>query len=177
VFAHRSPIEGKDQFSGREKAPLIHASALVASAAYALDTVLASRLNPFEFSELAAGGIGAYLQLIALLIFLGAVAIMQRHMGVPLNASRTETPPDLCSSGPFRYSRNPIYLAFVAPLAALGYVSPLAAAISIAAYIVAMNTLVIRGEEKALHVQFGSAFDAYCSKTPRWIGVPMLRRF
>jgi protein-S-isoprenylcysteine O-methyltransferase Ste14 len=57
------------------------------------------------------------------------------------------------------------------PLAALGYFSPLAAAISIVAYVLAMTWLVIRGEERGLQKIFGSAFEAYCNRTPRWIGV------
>jgi protein-S-isoprenylcysteine O-methyltransferase Ste14 len=97
------------------------------------------------------------------------VAVIQRQMGISLRASQTLTPGQLCTSGAFKYSRNPIYLAFVLPLAALSYFSPLSAAFAIALYVLAMTRYVIRDEERALRLKFGAAFDAYSSRTPRWI--------
>ena len=147
----------------------LHISAVIATASYALGAALAAHFDASMRQEMLNGGAGLYLQLLALAGFIIAVGLIQRHMGIPLSAARTETPPELCTSGPFMYSRNPIYLAFVVPLAALGYFSPLAAAISIAIYLLAMTWLVIRGEERILQSRFGSAFEVYCNRTPRWI--------
>jgi protein-S-isoprenylcysteine O-methyltransferase Ste14 len=139
--------------------------------------VLAAHFDKGWAEDVVRGGTGAYLQLMAFAAFIIAVAIIQHHMGIPLSASRTETPPKLCTSGPFRYSRNPIYLAFIVPLAALAYFSPLAAAVSITAYVGAMTRLVICAEERALRLRFGNSFEAYANCTPRWIGIRPPRRF
>jgi protein-S-isoprenylcysteine O-methyltransferase Ste14 len=45
----------------------------------------------------------------------------------------------------------------------------LSAAFAIALYVLAMTRYVIRDEERALRLKFGAAFDAYSSRTPRWI--------
>jgi protein-S-isoprenylcysteine O-methyltransferase Ste14 len=95
--------------------------------------------------------------------------MIQRHMGLSVRANRTEMPDALCTTGPFRYSRNPIYLAFIGPLAALGYYSPLAAAASIVAYVLSTTRFVIRDEEQSLRAKFGASFESYRSRTPRWI--------
>ena len=60
-------------------------------------------------------------------------------------------------------------LAFVLPLAALGYYSGAAAVVAVAAYIAAMTAWVIKGEEKELRVIFGADYDAYLKSTPRWL--------
>ena len=147
--------------------PRIHSSALVAGAAYVVGITLAlpaaahaSTTIPLltEF-ELA----GPWL------LFLTLVAGLQLYMGMPLHRNRTSTPPLLCTSGPFRYSRNPIYLAFCIPLAALVVFSVTAAATSIAIYIICMRRFVIRGEERELALTFGDQFERYRAVTPRWL--------
>jgi protein-S-isoprenylcysteine O-methyltransferase Ste14 len=151
------------------KAPLVHRSALVAWATHASGLCLSAFMAPGMIEDLASLGAGAVTLAVAFLAFMLSISLVQRHMGTALTASQTITPPKLTTSGIFRYSRNPIYLAFVMPLAALGTYSAAAAIVAIVAYIAAMNIWVIDGEEKELRVIFGADYDAYRASTPRWL--------
>jgi protein-S-isoprenylcysteine O-methyltransferase Ste14 len=147
----------------------IHLSAVVACVCFVAGTMLAVLAAPALLPELLDGGTGAYVLLVGLAGFFVIVAVIQRHMGISLRASQTETPDQLCTSGPFKYSRNPIYLAFILPLAALAYFSPLSAAVAIGLYVLTMTQFVIRDEERTLRSKFGAAYEDYSRRTPRWI--------
>lgn len=147
----------------------IHHSALIAAASYAAGLAIGYALPADVMPSEAGATLALYAQAVALVAFLLIVAAIQRHMGVPLDANVTATPPTLCTTGVFRYSRNPIYLAFLLPLAALGLHSLWAALISIVLYVTTTTWFVIRKEEKALSAMFGAAFEDYKRTTPRWI--------
>jgi protein-S-isoprenylcysteine O-methyltransferase Ste14 len=73
-------------------------------------------------------------------------------------------------SGPFRRTRNPIYVGFL--LIAVGLaVAFNALAVLIAAFVgaVALRVLVIRREEAYLTRVFGEAYTGYMSQTRRWL--------
>jgi protein-S-isoprenylcysteine O-methyltransferase Ste14 len=76
----------------------------------------------------------------------------------------------LVTSGPYRFSRNPIYLGFVCTLIGL----PLAlgtvwgAALS-PILVLGLNALVIRYEEAYLEKKFGEAYTGYRSRVRRWL--------
>ena len=76
----------------------------------------------------------------------------------------------LVTDGPYRFSRNPIYLGFVCTLVGL----PLAlrtwwgAALS-PLLVVGLNTLVIRHEEAYLEKKFGDEYAGYKSRVRRWL--------
>jgi len=76
----------------------------------------------------------------------------------------------LITSGPYRYSRNPLYLGgnvfiFFGAGAVLG--SP--AALLITAAHLPLIDLFIRREERQLEAQFGQAWADYKSRVRRWI--------
>lgn len=76
----------------------------------------------------------------------------------------------LVTSGIYRHSRNPMYLALL--LALLGWSAWLgnaAALLLIPLFVLAMNRLQIRPEERALESLFGDAFRSYARKVRRWI--------
>jgi protein-S-isoprenylcysteine O-methyltransferase Ste14 len=162
--------EPPTEFQAENRQPSrIHLSAVIAAACYLASAVLAFLLAPSMRRDVLTGGPGIYVQVCALIGFIVLVALIQRHMGISVRANRTEMPEALCTTGPFRYSRNPIYLAFIGPLAALSYYSPIAAATAIVAYVLSTTRFVIRDEEHALQAKFGDAFESYRSRTPRWI--------
>lgn len=119
-------------------------------------------------AELKTGGPGLMVVGLAIAAFFVLVLTIQRHMRLSLLASAYGEPQRLVTSGPFRYSRNPIYVAFLIPLAALAVYSPLAAAVSTAVYLAAMTTYVIAREEEVLERNFGETYRAYKAATPRW---------
>lgn len=77
---------------------------------------------------------------------------------------------DLVTEGPFKLTRNPMYLGLVLALLGiamlLGTVTPLAV---IPVFVVIISRLFIRYEEGALEQTFGAAYVDYRSKVRRWI--------
>ena len=76
----------------------------------------------------------------------------------------------IVTHGPYRFTRNPIYLGLVCMLIGFSFafrtywgliLSPL--------FIVLMNTLVIRHEEAYLEKKFGEVYSNYKSRTRRWL--------
>ena len=104
----------------------------------------------------------------AFAVFLVLVLSIQRQMRLSIFADSFGAPQRLVQDGVFRYSRNPIYVAFLIPLASIAYVSVFAAAFAAGLYIVAMNVFVIRAEERELLAVFGAEYSAYRAAVPRW---------
>ena len=76
----------------------------------------------------------------------------------------------LIVSGVFRFSRNPIYLAFVLFTVGLGLVmNNLWIVSSIAPSIAVLHGLVITREERYLRARFGQGYEDYCNKVRRWL--------
>lgn len=79
----------------------------------------------------------------------------------------------LVTVGPFALTRNPIYVGNVLLLAGLGLGmgSLWVMATSIADALLTHRLAVLR-EERHLERRFGSAWSAYASDVPRWLGWP-----
>ena len=153
----------------RDRAPIIHSSAVIAWGTYYAGLVLALVIRPGMAEDVMSGSIGTAALVMSLAAFMLSISLIQRHMGTALSASQTFTPPKLSTTGIFRYSRNPIYLAFLLPLAALAAYSAVAAMIAIAGYITLMNVFVIAQEEAGLRMKFGQNYEAYLTAAPRWL--------
>ena len=114
-------------------------------------------------AALIIGGIGLYAWTATLLAD-----------GAPITSYEPTT---LLTRGPYRYVRNPLYLAIAAILAG---VSTLYGAWSIRhlvhATIVGLGAhlVVVRMEEPATRNRLGARYEEYCRTVPRWI--PRLRR-
>jgi protein-S-isoprenylcysteine O-methyltransferase Ste14 len=76
----------------------------------------------------------------------------------------------LVTHGPFRLSRNPIYLGNAALLAGIGLASGNAwfLAASAAAALLTRRLAIVR-EEAHLAARFGPAWDAYAARVRRWL--------
>lgn len=110
---------------------------------------------------LAAMAAGAALDLAAMLTMSRRRANIYPHRAATV----------LVTSGPFKLSRNPIYLGNALMLAGAAptfgnpwflLLLPVAVAL--------ITVLAIRREERHLAARFGEAWTAYAAKTPRWIG-------
>jgi protein-S-isoprenylcysteine O-methyltransferase Ste14 len=95
-------------------------------------------------------------------------------LALMLRASTDPRPdrPDrvLIESGPFRFSRNPIYLGiltFTAGLA-LGWGS-LWGWLAVVLAFLALDRLVVPREERYLRQRFGAAYEAYAARVRRWV--------
>jgi protein-S-isoprenylcysteine O-methyltransferase Ste14 len=83
----------------------------------------------------------------------------------------TLEPQYLLRAGPYRYSRNPMYVSEVVIWAGwtLLFADPLLAALT-GAFALALNRIA-RLEEATLAARFGVEWREYAARTPRWIGI------
>ncbi|MEM0900290.1 MAG: isoprenylcysteine carboxylmethyltransferase family protein [Pseudomonadota bacterium] len=111
--------------------------------------------------------LGAGLVLIALAIDLTAMVQMARNKTTILPNQKSAA---LVTSGVFRYSRNPIYLANVIIVIGFGFATLNGWSIVIAPVAAfAMQRLAIEREEEHLRARFGTAFESYSARTRRWL--------
>lgn len=111
--------------------------------------------------------LGYALTLIGLGLAVGAVSQFMR--------ARTTLDPHgsvskIVTSGPYRFSRNPIYLGFVCLLIGLSFIFKSYWGLILAPVLmVLMYQLVIRHEEAYLEKKFGEAYINYQSAVRRWL--------
>lgn len=94
-----------------------------------------------------------------------------------LTFKRQGTTPDpngvasaLLTTGPYRFTRNPLYLGLSATLAALSlFLDSAWVLLLVPALILLLDRLVIAREEARLQVQFGEAYQAYRGRVRRWL--------
>ncbi|MEO1544352.1 MAG: isoprenylcysteine carboxylmethyltransferase family protein [Pseudomonadota bacterium] len=126
-------------------------------------------LNPTAGLALRDGNGTAMALIVSIAFFFGSVLALQHHMQLSLTASSFGRPRSLTTSGVFRWSRNPIYVAFFIPLGALALLSPVASLIGLIAYVHVMTSYVIKAEERDLAAKFGADYAAYKARVPRWL--------
>ncbi len=109
------------------------------------------------------------------LSLLGASLLLDIWAALTLRTGGTAVLPHKAAShlvtrGPFRFTRNPIYLGYILILAGCGLMAAdawffIAAIVSI----MLMTFMSIRREEMHLLARFGGRFEDYCRATPRWL--------
>ena len=112
--------------------------------------------------------------LAVILLALGAAsavsaALLFRREGTDINP----TPPTnarLVTTGPFRLTRNPMYLGLVLFTSGIAFaVGAWPMFLAPLATFATANFVHIPFEEAKMRRQFGAEFDAYCAKVRRWI--------
>ena len=122
-----------------------------------------ARLVPHSVST----PIGAMVALLAVALFVSAVRTL-RAAGTPIPGNRPTT--TIVRSGPYRFSRNPIYLAF--SLLQLGlsvWVNSLALLMTLIPAVALMWLVVIPREERYLEARFPSEYLPYKASVRRWL--------
>ena len=113
--------------------------------------------------------------LIALLLAAGAVfglggVLAFKKAGTTVNPLQPEKSSSLVDSGVYRFSRNPMYLALLFVLLALGmFLANVNALVIAALFVPYMNRFQIQPEERAMEKLFGDEFGNYCRSVRRWI--------
>ncbi|WLT32781.1 isoprenylcysteine carboxylmethyltransferase family protein [Geothrix sp. PMB-07] len=75
----------------------------------------------------------------------------------------------LLTSGPFQFTRNPLYVSLVSLLAGFGLLLDSAWLLMLVPVLAGLlDRLVIAREEVRLRTQFGEAYLAYCHRVRRW---------
>jgi len=104
---------------------------------------------------------------LAIALFVSAVRTL-RAAGTPIPGNRPTT--TIVYTGPYRFSRNPIYLAF--SLLQLGLcllVNSLALLITLVPAVALMSLVVIPREERYLEARFPSEYLPYKASVRRWL--------
>ena len=120
---------------------------------------------PF-FPQAFNAGLGAVLVVLAIALFVASVGKF-RAAGTAVPANRPTTA--IVRTGPYRFSRNPIYLAFsILQLGIAIWVNSLWLLATLVAA-VALIHIVIGREERYLERKFGGEYLAYKASVRRWL--------
>lgn len=146
---------------GLVRPPLVYVTSLVAGA-------LIQLVKPLLFlSRTLAVPLGSSLVVVAIVLFSYSVAKF-RAAGTPVPARKATTA--IVRTGPYGFSRNPIYLAF--SLLQLGiaiWVNSVWLLATLVAAIALIHYVVIPREEQYLERRFGAEYLDYKSSVRRWL--------
>ena len=146
---------------GLVRPPIVYAVSIVAGA-------LLQRAKPLPFFPSAvAAPLGAAVVVVAVLLFVYSVGRF-RAAGTPVPARKPTTA--IVRTGPYRFSRNPIYLAFsVLQLGIAIWDNSLWLLVTLAGAVALVHFFVIRREEQYLERRFGDEYLEYKAAVRRWL--------
>ena len=111
--------------------------------------------------------VGGALALAALVLLMAAIGQL-RAAGTPVPGHRPTT--ILVRTGPYRLSRNPIYLAFsLLHLGGAIWIGSWWLLVTLVASVTFIVAVVVRREERYLQERFGTAYLAYKASVRRWL--------
>ena len=139
-------------------------------AAFLLGMALDRWVREFRF-----GGAGRTVLLVAgwLLIAIGLVVMLWAMW--TFTRARTSLLPfrpatAMVTSGPYRFSRNPMYVGLTLLYVGLSLLTAMAWPLVMLPFaLLALTALVIRREERYLAGEFGAEYDAYRVRVRRWL--------
>jgi protein-S-isoprenylcysteine O-methyltransferase Ste14 len=122
---------------------------------------------PFMPTEALAVWLGAIVFALALALAFWAVATMTRS-GSNVPTSRPTT--TIVETGPYRFSRNPIYLGMGLALIGLAVTfDTLWLLVTLVPFAFVSRYGVVAREEAYLGRKFGDVYRSYCSRVRRWL--------
>ena len=111
--------------------------------------------------------VGAIVTVLAIALFVSAVRTLQAA-GTPIPGNRPTTA--IVRTGPYRFSRNPIYLAFsILQLGISIWVNSVWLLATLAGAAALILYVVIRREEQYLERRFGARYLDYKASVRRWL--------
>lgn len=141
--------------------PLIYA--VVFALGYALDRSYPVSLRP----DASAGWLGWAIFAAGLCVLALGAAYLHRA-GTPVSPYRPST--TLVTAGPYRYSRNPLYIALtLAYLGAAVVVNTVWPVMLLPGLLLVMQWGVISREERYLERRFGDEYRRYRARVRRWL--------
>lgn len=122
---------------------------------------------PAQYQTPLSVWIGIPILLGGLTLACWAKAVMKTNWGVPAQHDISKQKA-LVTTGPFTYTRNPIYLGIL--LFVIGFELALASCLIAAAIpLFVLIRMAIAREETLLKKHFGKAYMVYCNKVPRFL--------
>ena len=122
---------------------------------------------PFVPAVVPAGWLGAMVFALALALFAWAITTMTRAgSNVPTSLPTT----NIVDTGPYRFTRNPIYLGMVLGLIGLSIaLNSLWLLLTLVLFAVTIRYGVIAREEAYLEHKFGDVYGRYRARVRRWL--------
>jgi len=118
---------------------------------------------------------GWRLPLVAVCLALGlaldgwALLVFRRHRTTP-NPFAPERSRTVVQSGPYRFTRNPMYLGMAVRLLALClWLGSALSLLAIAVFVAYITRFQIQPEERTLADKFGAPYQDYCRRVRRWL--------
>jgi protein-S-isoprenylcysteine O-methyltransferase Ste14 len=140
--------------------------------AWALAVLVALALQwlmplPFMPAAAPAGWVGGAVFAIALALFAWAIATVTRAgSNVPTSMPTTT----IVDAGPYRFTRNPIYLGMIVGLIGLGIAfDSLWLFVALVPFALVIRHGVVAREEAYLERRFGDVYRRYRSRVRRWL--------
>jgi protein-S-isoprenylcysteine O-methyltransferase Ste14 len=145
---------------GWVRPPLVYSSSISAG-------TLLNRLWPLPFALTAAVPIGRTMVFASILLFLFSVRAL-RAAGTPAPGNQPTT--NIVRTGPYRFSRNPIYLSFfVAQLGIALWICSIWMVATLTPAAAVVSCVVVPREERYLESRFGQQYSSYRDSAPRWL--------
>ena len=122
---------------------------------------------PFLPADLPVGWLGAMVFVLALALGVSAViTIIRAGSNVPTNRPTTT----IVESGPYRFTRNPIYLGmFLGQIGLAIAFDNLWLLMMLVPFALVIRYGVVAREEAYLERKFGDVYRGYCSRVRRWL--------
>ncbi|MFT4135005.1 methyltransferase family protein [Microbacterium sp.] len=93
------------------------------------------------------------------------------HARTTIDPEHPDRASALVTGGPFRFTRNPMYVALTGLLVAHAvYRRSWWALLPAVGFVAVIDRMQIPSEEAALRARFGRRYDRYRSRVPRWLG-------
>jgi protein-S-isoprenylcysteine O-methyltransferase Ste14 len=145
---------------GWARPPVIYSTAILIG--FALHFVV-----PIRLAAGLARPLGVLIATVAAALFIWAIRTFG-SAGTPVPGNRPTT--TIVEVGPYRFSRNPIYVAFSLFQAGLGLgINDAWMLITLLPAIAVMSFVVISREERYLAARFGEQYARYTANVRRWL--------
>ena len=124
-------------------------------------------LSIADYSFLTGMTVGVVTLLLAVTVASWGILEMKR-LKTPIQPG--QIPARLVTTGPFRFTRNPLYVALLLVLTALAIMeNSLWLAFGTGALWLLLDRLVVVREEVQIRQTFGSEYSAYAARVRRWL--------
>jgi protein-S-isoprenylcysteine O-methyltransferase Ste14 len=141
---------------------------------YAAGVAAAAGLQVWKSLPIDAAGVGFWQRVIGSLLVTAGIGLTWWCLSLFARAGTglmPDTPSQaLITRGPYRASRNPMFVGFSLIYVGLAVLLNLGWALVALPVVIAVVTLgVIRREERYLRDTFGGEYARFCRRTPRWL--------
>lgn len=145
----------------------VHVPPPIYTVAAAAAQVVLSRGSSSTNGSRAMGGLIA----LASTALAGSAVAQFRRSETTVNPVEVDRVSALVETGPNAFTRNPMYVGMAGVLVghAVARQSWLAL-VPVGIFVAIIDRVQIRDEEAALRAHFGSAYEEYAARVPRWIG-------